>query len=77
MNAVLGSDFHQEVHMFGHDFQFKNLGMRFSTDALNNLCKPVVNAIDQHRAAVLWAPDNVIFAGVDYVVIRFVLNGVG
>jgi hypothetical protein len=58
----LGIDFHQEVHVFRHDFQFQNLGTRFSTDALNNLFKPVVNAIDQHRAAVLRTPDNVIFA---------------
>jgi hypothetical protein len=75
--AVLGIDFHQEVDVFGHDFQFENLGTRFSTDALNNLFKPVVNVVDQHRSPVLGTSDNVIFAGVDHVVIRFVVNGVG
>jgi hypothetical protein len=77
VNTVLGIDFHQEVDVFGHDFQFKNLGIRFSADALNNLFKPVVNAIDQHSASVLGTPDNVIFTGVDHVVVRFVLNAIG
>jgi hypothetical protein len=76
MDTVLGIDFHQEVNVCGHDFQFKNLGIRFSTDALNNLFEPVINAIDQYRAAVLGTPDNVIFAGVDHVVVRLVLNSI-
>jgi hypothetical protein len=55
--------------VFGHDFQCKNFGIRFSADALNNLFKAFINAIDQHRAPILWTPGNVIFAGVDHVVI--------
>ena len=76
VNAVLGIDFHQEVDVFGHDFQFKNLGTRFSTDALDNLFKPGIHSADQDRASILWTPDNVILARVDHVVIRFVADGV-
>jgi hypothetical protein len=50
--------------------------MMFSTDDLDNLFKPVINAVDQHRASILRTPDNVIFTGVDHVVIRFVVDGV-
>ena len=76
MDAVLRIDFDQEMHVFRHDFQFENLDMMFSTDDLDNLFKPVINAVDQHRASILRTPDNVIFTGVDHVVIRFVADGV-
>ena len=76
VNAVLGIDFHQEVDVFRHNFQFKNLGTRFSTHALDNLFKTRIDSSDQHRTSILGTPDNVIFAGVDHVVIRFVSDGV-
>ena len=62
--------------MFGQDFQFKNLGIRFSADDLNNLFEPGIHTADQYRTAVLWTPYNMIFTGVNNVVIRFVLYDV-
>jgi len=69
MNPVLGIDFHQEMHMLRHDFQFENLGSRFSTDVLNNLFEPNIDAVDQHGTAILRAPHYVVFARVDNILI--------
>jgi hypothetical protein len=76
MNAVLGIDFHQEVDVCGHDFEFKNLGIGFSTDALDNLLESSIHTVDQHRTAVLRTRDNAIFAGVNHVVVGLVTDGV-
>jgi hypothetical protein len=76
VNTVLGIDFHQEVHVFGHDFQFKDLGIMFRTDALDNLFKSRIDPIDEDRAPILGTPDHVIFTGVNHVIIRFVADGV-
>jgi hypothetical protein len=77
MNPVLGIDFHEEMHVFRHDCEFKNLGIMFSTDNLYNRFKPGIDARNQYRTSILRTPDHVIFAGVDHVVIRFVTDGVG
>src|SRR5205085_6870221 len=69
MNAVLRVHFHEEMHVLWHDVQFQTLGIRFSAYPLDNLFKTVVKTVDQHGTAVLRTPDNVIFAGVDHVVI--------
>jgi hypothetical protein len=69
MNAVLRVYFHQEMHVIRHHFQLEQLGTVFNTNILDNTFEPGVNPIDQHRAAVLWTPGNVILAGVDDVVI--------
>ena len=44
--------------MLRHDFQLENLGFRFSTDGLNNLFEPGINAANQHATSVLRAPYN-------------------
>ena len=76
MDTVLWVDFHQEVDVCWHDFKFEKLCAEFSTDALDNLFKPGIHPRDQHGTAILRTPDNMVFAGVDNVVIRFVLDGV-
>jgi hypothetical protein len=63
--------------MIGHDFQPKQFGMGFSADILDNRLKPGINPVDQHGAAVLRTPDNMIFTGVDSVVMCFVVDGIG
>jgi hypothetical protein len=68
MNPVLRVHFHQEMHMIGHDFQPKQLGIGFSADILDNCLKPGINPVDQYGAAVLRTPDNMIFTGVNHVV---------
>jgi hypothetical protein len=72
MDTVLRIDFHQEMDMIGHDFEFKNLSSRFADDLVNNVLKSDINAMNEDRASILRAPDNVILARVGDVVIRFV-----
>ena len=76
MDTVLRIDFHKEVDVFRHDFQFDKLGKRFSAYVLDNLFKSDVNPVDQHSTAVFWTPYNVIFARVDHVIVRFIADGV-
>ena len=76
MDTVLRIDFHKEVDVFWHDFQFDKLGKRCSTYVLDNLFKSDVNSADQHRTAVLWTPYNVILARVNHVMVRFVADGI-
>src|SRR5262245_1853853 len=53
MNAVLGVNLHEEMDVFRHSFQFQNLGMEFSTHALDNLFKTYINPVDQHGTTIL------------------------
>src|SRR5713101_7784455 len=76
MNAVLRIDFHQEMHVIGHDFQLEQLCMRFGADTLYNIFKPGIHSSDQDATTILRTPHNVVFAGVDNVIIRFVADGI-
>ena len=62
-------DFHKEVDVFRHDFQFDKLSKGFSTYVLDNLFKSDVNPADQNGTAILGTPYDVILARVDYVII--------
>jgi len=76
MDAVLRINFDQEMDMVWHNFEFEQVGSQFDTNALDNLFKTGIHAADQDASAILRAPYNVVFAGVDNVIIRFVADGV-
>src|SRR5262249_22713121 len=62
MNAVLGIDFHEEMYMLGHDVQGQNVSTRFFADSLYNLFESSIDAVEKNGTAILWTPNNVIFA---------------
>jgi hypothetical protein len=77
MNAILGIDFHEQVHVFRQDFHLKQLGSRISTDLLYNLLEPAIHAVDQDGSPILRTPDDVVFTGVHHVAIGFIGDRIG
>jgi hypothetical protein len=77
MNAILGINFHKQVHVIRQDFQLKQLGSRISTDLLYNFLKPGIHAVDEDGSPILWTPDDVVFTGVHHVAIGFIGDLIG
>jgi hypothetical protein len=71
MNPELGVDSHQEVDVVGHGTQLDDFSPSFLAYVFDDLLQPGVDISGDHRAAVLRAPDNVIGAPVDNVVVGF------
>ncbi|CAO3363137.1 hypothetical protein [Azospirillum melinis] len=62
------------MHVVWHHFHFDQLGARLFAHASDDLLQPPVYRIDQHRATVLWAPDCMVLARIDDVVVRPIIN---
>jgi hypothetical protein len=70
----LGIDFGQQMNMIRHDLRFEDFRVGFVGHVQNNLPGPGVHAIDQDGPAILWTPNDVVFAGVYHVAGRFALT---
>lgn len=55
--------------MVRHRFQFDEVGATLCANLVNDLLESRVHAPFDNRAAVLWAPDDVVSATVDDVVV--------
>jgi hypothetical protein len=76
VDAELGIDFHQKVHVVRHDRKLDDFRAVFLSYGTYNLLQPLGDLGDQDGAAVLGTPYDVVLAGIDHVVVRFVLHRV-
>ncbi len=75
METVWWIDFHEKMDVFRHTLQFEDCDTRWSTHVLNNLLKAYINPVAQELSTLFRAPHHVIFARVDHIVVRFILDG--
>ena len=69
MDTKLGVDLDEKMHVIRHDFEFNDLCRQFVTDRMYNLFKARINAVCENGTTMLWAPDNVIFTGLNHIVV--------
>jgi hypothetical protein len=74
MHSILRIDFAEHVDMIGHHLHFEDFGAMLFGGIEDNPFQPLVDAIYQHGAAVFRAPDDVIFARINHVVVALVLH---
>jgi hypothetical protein len=64
------------MNMIGHDLQFENFRRRFATDLLDNLLEAHVRPVFEDIPAVLRAPNDLVFTGVNHVIAGLVANAI-
>jgi hypothetical protein len=74
MDAELRVYFHQKMHMVWHNLQGDDFRFEAQAGFSDDVPQPELDFIHQHGAPVLWAPDDVVLAGVDNIAVRFVLS---
>ena len=74
MNPKLGIDFDQQVNMVRHDLNFDDFTLEFLGALLDDNLQPCVYSIHQHLPAILWTPHNMVFAGIDHIVVGLVIR---
>jgi hypothetical protein len=63
-NPKLRIDFAQQMHMIWQHFKFENLARQPFRYLINDLFQMFIYTLSEHLAAILWAKDNMVFAGV-------------
>ena len=63
MNAKLGVDIHEKMHMIRHHFEFFDLCLVLFTDLTNDLFEPLIKRRHQYLSPVFRTPDHMIMAG--------------
>jgi hypothetical protein len=61
VNAELGSNIDQQMHVVGHNLQFQDLGSALSRDIPDDLLQPNFDPADKHIAPILRASDDMVF----------------
>ena len=74
MNAKLRIDLHQEMNVIRHDFQFKDVCPVLRRHFADQFFAPFSGAIQQDFTPLFWTLDDMIFARVEDVSIRFVVH---
>lgn len=69
VDAKLRIDADQNVYMVGHNLDLDQVAPCFSGHIAQDLFQPFVNAIHQHAAPILWAPNDMVGAYVGDIVI--------
>lgn len=62
------------MHMVWHNFHLNNLDAVFIADFRYESIQMHINAIVQDLAAIFWAPDHMIFAGVRHTVVALMFH---
>jgi hypothetical protein len=62
--------------MIGHDLQLENFRRKFATDLLDNLLDAHVRPVFEDIPAVLRAPKDLVFTGVNHVIVGLVVNAI-
>lgn len=75
VNAKLRIDFNQKMYVVRHDLEFKNVCPMLRRHFADQFFEPFIGAIHQDFTPIFWTPDDMIFARVDDVSIRFVVHG--
>ena len=74
VDSELGIYFQQQMHMVWHDLHFDYIDLNFRSRLQHQLLQTAFHFSNKDFASILWTPDNVVFAGVDYVGIGFVFH---
>jgi hypothetical protein len=74
MDAELGVNLAEQMHMVGHDFKLDDFRPKFFRSLIQDFLQSGVYAVDEHFAAVLGTPDDVVLAGIDNVAVALVWN---
>ena len=61
---------HQQVHVVGHDFKLDQITLKLTYGLDDDLFQANIYPIDQHLAAVLGTPYDVVFTGIDHIPVR-------
>jgi hypothetical protein len=69
VNTELRIDADQNMYMVGHNLDLDQVAPCFSGHIAQDLFQPFVNAIHQHAAPILWAPNDMVGAYVGDIVI--------
>jgi hypothetical protein len=64
MYPELWIDFAQYMHMIWHHFKFENLAGQLIRHLINDLFQTFIHTPYEHLAAILWAKNHMVFAGV-------------
>jgi hypothetical protein len=75
VDTKLWIDFDQQVNVIRHHFHFQDVNGQLRRQLGSNVTKPRINAVDQDGTPIFWAKDNLVFTGVDNVVIAFEFGG--
>jgi len=59
--------FHQQMNVVGPHFQLDQVGLKLKRGFCDDFFQASIYPLDQHPAAVFGTPDDVVFAGVDYI----------
>ena len=74
MYSKLRVDLQEHMHMVGHDFHLEDLEGHLVRRVSGNLLQTGIDAVDKHLAAVLGAPDHMVLAAVDDVIVALVFH---
>ena len=74
MDPELRIDFHEQLDVIGHDFEFDQLGSGLGDDIPKDFLEPFVRTGSQDRTPELRAPHDVVLAGIDDGPVAFVLH---
>ena len=74
MDAILRIDLDKQLDMIRHDLRFDHRHSAFLRYLVNDRFEPFIHVLYQDAAPILRAPDHVIFAGINHVVIGFVFH---
>lgn len=74
MNTELRVNINKQVNVVRHNLKFKKLNRELITHGGYEFSKPSLNRINKNFAAILRTPNDMIFAGIDYIAIRFILH---
>jgi hypothetical protein len=65
--------FDQQMYVVWHNLKGDNFRSESQTRFDDEMSKSELDFIDQHRPPILRAPDDVVLAGEDHIVVRFVV----
>ena len=72
MNPKLWVHFAEHVNVVWHDFQCDDIGSILQSSLTHDFLKPFGDVADKNFAAILRAPNDVVFAAVNHIVVRLV-----
>ena len=76
VDAQLGVNRQEQVHMVWHDLHLDDLKTEFIGDRPRDLLEAIVDTVHEDGSAVLRAEDHVVVAGENYVAVTLVLHGI-
>ena len=74
MNAKLRVNINEQMNMVRHNFQINKFNLKLLRHRRNKLLETYSNSINQNLSAVLRTPNDMIFAGIYDIMIRFILH---